>query len=118
MQPIFFLPSPSSPVPPPSPSPSPLLPLFPPFPPLPPSPFQVLSEPSITEDHEVRDFLVQLVSRHLNRESRYARFDLLLCPLAGTPPGEQLLKKLRPLLAIPVFMSADVLGPCISEAEG
>lgn len=70
------------------------------------------------EDSEVREFLKQLVGSYLHSESRYARLDLLLCPLAGTSAGDQLLGKLKALCGIPVFASADILGPCISEAEG
>lgn len=79
---------------------------------------QMLNETSLREDSEMRDFLKQLTGNYLHSESRYARLDLLLCPLASTPAGDQLLAKLKGLVKIPVFMSADILGPCISEAEG
>lgn len=70
------------------------------------------------EDSEVRDFLKQLTGNNLNSDSRYARLDLLLCPLTGTPAGNQLLGKLKALVGVPVYLSADILGPCISGVEG
>lgn len=78
----------------------------------------MLSESSLREDREVREFLQQLVGTYLHSESRYARLDLLLCPLAGTLAGDKLLDKLKALVGVPVFLSADILGACISEAEG
>lgn len=78
----------------------------------------VLSELSVREDSEVRGFLKQLVSQYLYSESRYARLDLLLCPLANTLAGDLLLSKLKLLVGVPVFASPDILGACISEAEG
>ena len=79
---------------------------------------KVLSDLSVREDSEVREFCKQLVGNCLYSESRYARVDLLLCPLANTLAGGQLLSKLKRLVGVPVFTSADILGPCISGAEG
>ena len=79
---------------------------------------QVLSECSVGEDSEVRDFLKQLVGCCLNKESRYARLDLLLCPLAATAAGDQLIQKMTTLLGVPVFASANILGTPTSAAEG
>ncbi len=81
-------------------------------------PLQVLSELSVREDSEVRDFLKQLVGSYLYSGSRYARVDLLLCPLANSLAGDLLISKLKLLVGVPVFASADILGTCISEAEG
>ena len=66
----------------------------------------------------MRDFLKQLTGTYLHSESRYARLDLLLCPVAGSGVGEMLLERLKAVVCVPVYMSADILGTCISTAEG
>ena len=79
---------------------------------------KALSDLSVREDSEVREFLRKLVGNYLYGESHYARLDLLLCPMANTLAGQQLLSKLKLLVGVPVFASADILKASTSEPEG
>lgn len=73
---------------------------------------------TLREDPELQSFFKQLVSTFMNPESQYARIDLLLNPVDQGGQGTQLLKRLKELLAVPVFASNDILGACLSEDSG
>ena len=72
---------------------------------------------SLREDPEIREFLLNLVSSFMNRGSRYARIDLLMCPVAANHKGAELIQQMKELLRVPVFASNDILGDCILEEE-
>ena len=78
---------------------------------------QLLTETSLREDKEVRDFFQQLVSQFLHRESQYVRLDLLLCPVASNKAGQRLLTRLKDLVEVPVYSASDILGPTISDMD-
>ena len=77
---------------------------------------QVVTTETLREDRELKEFFLSLMSSFLERDSRYTRIDLLLCPVAQIPAGERLLQQMRELLGVPVFASSDILGACISES--
>lgn len=73
---------------------------------------------SLREDRDVRQFLMDLVSLYLNKESQYARIDLLHCPvLESDPDGKQLLAAMRELVKVPVTISSDISGAYLAEGE-
>ena len=73
---------------------------------------------SLREDRDLRQFLLELVSTYLNRESQYARIDLLHCPVLETDPeGKQLIGTLKELVKVPVTISGDILGAYLTESE-
>ena len=78
---------------------------------------QVLSESSMREDKELRDFLQELVGQFLYRNSHYTRLDFLLCPVATSTTGQRLLVQVKELVGVPVHAASDVLGACISETH-
>ena len=77
---------------------------------------QMVNTHTLREDRELKDFLMNLVSMFLDRESSYSRIDLLQCPVAQSIEGENLLRQMKELLKVPVFASSDILGACISES--
>ena len=73
---------------------------------------------SLREDRDVRQFLLDLVSQYLNRESQYARIDLLQCPvLESNVEGKQLVSALGDLVKVPVTISSDISGAYLTESE-
>lgn len=73
---------------------------------------------SLREDRDVRQFLLDLISLYLNRESQYARIDLLHCPvLESDTEGKQLVLALKELVKVPVTISSDISGAYLTESE-
>ena len=73
---------------------------------------------SLREDRDVRQFLLDLVSTYLNRESQYARFDLLHCPVVESDlEGKKLITAINELVKVPVTVSTDILGAYLTESE-
>ena len=73
---------------------------------------------SLREDRDVRHFLLDLVSNYLNRESQWARIDLLHCPvLESDAEGKQLITALKELVKVPVTISNDILGAFLTDPE-
>ena len=88
-------------------------------PPLPPHTHtqQAVTVASLREDREIKDFLLHLVSTFLNKDSQYARIDILHCPVGQSQEGEKLIQSMKDLLKVPVTFSSDILGMYVSEGE-
>ena len=73
---------------------------------------------SLREDRDVRQFLSDLVSNYLNRESQYARIDLLHCPvLESNAEGRDLITAFKDLVKVPVTISSDILGAFLTDPD-
>ena len=81
-------------------------------------PFQAVTVASLREDRDIKQFLLDLVSSYLNKDSQYARIDLLHCPVQESDPeGRQLISAMKDLVKVPVTISSDILGAYLTESE-
>ena len=70
---------------------------------------------SLREDRDIKQFLMDLVSMYLNKDSQYARIDLLHCPIEQS--DTELILLMKELVKVPVTVSSDILGAYLTESE-
>lgn len=79
---------------------------------------QAVTVASLREDRDIKQFLMDLVSSYLYKESQYARIDLLHSPVLETDKeGKQIISAMKDLVKVPVTVSSDILGAYLTESE-
>ena len=73
--------------------------------------------PAVRDNHELREFFINLTTNYLTKGGEIARIDILNCPLSQSQDGVQVLQALSQLLRVPVYASDDIWGAELSQSE-